>query len=232
MDSPYPPTLLSDWEKFFAEDDQPTGLDLYPEVFVHDVLFPLQRTRETERMLAIARMYEPKCVVEIGADKGGCVYHWLKGLPTLDRLGLCDEREVPYLELFRSQFPGVKIAGGLDSRSEATINKFKLLAPIDVLFIDGEKSNMYRDFEIYLPMMAKRSVVFIHDVNDSYGALALKKLRATSFAESLEVVIDTSESKEAVEREARGVPATTSYEKWLRYWRGRSAGFVAIRLGG
>jgi cephalosporin hydroxylase len=64
------------------DKDRMPGLDLYTEIFDHPWLFPLQRKAEMAAMMKLARSIEPKTVMEIGSDKGGSFYHWVKGQET------------------------------------------------------------------------------------------------------------------------------------------------------
>lgn len=205
------------------------GQNLYPEVFATGHFFPLQRMRETEKMMAIARRYDPVRIVEIGADKGGSVYHWLMAFPKAEVTAI-EVEGVPYEDVFNANFDQ-----RLDSYPDGSRDKWVLAdiedgllsyAPlIDVLFIDGEKPAMYDDFIAYLPFMSSDSVVFLHDINDSYGATALKRIKKDGH-KNIQEVIDTTEVAEV-----QGRPPRNSYEQWLQHWGGRSAGFAAIYIG-
>ena len=92
MDANFPAGMLDHIERFFSVDgDRPAGLDVYPDVFKTPCFFPLQRMRETEKMIAVARSAEPQVIYEIGTDKGGGLYHWCKCFPLVRRVIACED---------------------------------------------------------------------------------------------------------------------------------------------
>ena len=65
-------------------------------------------------MLAIANKYSPTTIYEIGADKGGGLYHWCMSCPTVKHVIACEIRGLPYKELFEKDGGGYRnYAAGL-----------------------------------------------------------------------------------------------------------------------
>lgn len=240
MDAPFPTEMVPCIEQFLANDhSRLAGLDLYPEVFHSDHFFPLQRMRETEAMIRIARDVSPQTVMEIGADKGGGLYHWCKCLPTVMRVIGCEVRGLPYASLFERAFPGINFCWMPCSSYEPItvqsvtgwMTQYTRWTPgIDVLFIDGDKGRFLEDFDAYLPLMSPHGIVFMHDIQDEAPREAFLKVRERGYR--CEAIIDTSEAEGAGVRHLRGDPVTSPYEGWLRHWRGRSCGVGVIYMKG
>lgn len=231
MDADFPEGLLPDIELFFrSEAQRKPGEDVYPAVFERPCFFPLQRQRETARMMQIARSVKPKVVYEIGADKGGGLYHWCKSLPTVQRVIACEIRGTPYSKLFEQHFPAIDFLWlNGSSYDPAIVRRVKSWLgedKLDCLFIDGDKGQFFLDFESYKPFIGSGGIVFTHDVQDPAPFEAFKQI--APLGKRSEKVIDISESEEACERAARGEPIGSSYENWLRIWQGQSAGFGVI----
>lgn len=234
MDDPFPEGMLEDIELFFqGEDSRPPGEDLYDDVFLTNHFFPLQRQRELSLMISEARQYSPKVVYEIGADKGGGLYHWCKSLLTVSRVIACEIRGTPYRYLFEKAFPHIDFlwieGSSYAEGSLAQISEWLKGDSIDVTFIDGDKANFELDFDRIFPMMSHPSVVFMHDVTDpSPGAAFNRVVEKTQF-QNRQIVnqIDTSLS---LEREKLKVPSTSPHENWLRHWKGQSCGVGVIHL--
>jgi hypothetical protein len=265
MDAPFPLAMMPDIEKFFREV-HPTlkpGQDSYPEVFATELFFPLQRRRELEKMMQIARGTGPVCptcrgatmpmppsedadcktckgtcqgpvtVMEIGADKGGGLYHWCMCLPTVRNVIACEIRGTPYSELFCKAFltPHFPYSGDCrmtwlnqSSYDQVTTDRVKrelTYGPIDVLFIDGDKLGFLKDFYAYLPLMRQPGgVVFLHDITDKYKGgpgEAFQILKDRGFR--AESIVDTTEVADADD---------TPHGGWLKHWRGRSCGVGVI----
>lgn len=258
----FPKEMMPSIERFLR-DVHPgltPGLDSYAEVFA-SAFFPLQRRRELEVMMRIARAVStnpcdcthatiaadklksgcercnftkilggPKVVMEIGADKGGGVYHWCQCLSLVNTVIASEIRGTPYSALFDRAFPQIKFEWLQDSRDPTSFRVVKALdKPIDVLFIDGDKSYFDKDFDAYLPLMNPKGVVFFHDVADEpmRGAFMRSGDRRRT-----EIIRDVTESEAAVERQVGGFPPTCDHENWLRYWRGRSCQVGVVWLGG
>lgn len=229
MDDPLPDGLESHWKDLLASKPSLTSTGICEAVFSHPVLFPLQRRRELEWMLLLSSKKSPRVVMEIGADKGGGIFHWCS-LPTVQQVIACEIRGVPYVDAFGDYFSATDIVGISESSySVATVNRVQrmLLSPIDVLFIDGDKGQFDTDFLCYLPLMAKDGIVFFHDIQDEAPRAGFNKVKGDYFAEEF---IDKSESAEAVTKEKANIPSNNAHENWLRYWKGRSCGVGVIHL--
>lgn len=236
MDAPFPPEMMPCIEAFF-KDVHPhltPGLDLYPEVFETSLFFPLQRKEEMRRMIQIARSINPRTVMEIGADKGGGVYHWCQCLPTIERMVVNEIRGVPYLKVFQDNFDHLGFCwfdGG--SRDREVLNlaySYLKRDPIDVLFIDGDKTKMVEDFDAYLSLMNKqKGIVFIHDVQDREPKKAFETIRDRGYR--TEIILDTREVWESIHREQLGQLPLNTHDQWLRHWKGRSAGVGVVYVG-
>jgi predicted O-methyltransferase YrrM len=234
MDDPFPSGLLPSIEKFFeSEETREPGENLYPDIFLTELFFPLQRQRELARMMEIAREYEPKVVYEIGADKGGGLYHFCKSLPTVTRVIACEVRGTPYQHLFEKAFPHIDFLWLAESsygvEAVSRIKEWLGSDTLDVVFIDGDKSAFELDFDTVQPMLSKVSVVFMHDVTDpapgaAFNAVVQRKVGHCS------TIIDRTDATEACQRENEGIPSTGSHEGWLRHWKGRSYGVGVIRI--
>lgn len=230
MDADFPETMLANIERFFTtESRRQRGQDVYPAVFANEGFFPLQRKRELAKMLSTAREAKPRIVMEIGADKGGGFYHWVKSLSTVERAIAVEIRGTPYAAAFQKAFPAQDLLflGGPSRAPEtlAAVRTFLGDSRLDVLFIDGDKSHFFTDFEAYYPLMRKQTgIIFMHDITDPAPGAAFAKAVADPRVQRHTTIIDTSEVAPALAREAAGTPATDSYEGWLRQWRGASCG--------
>jgi predicted O-methyltransferase YrrM len=228
MDAPYPLELCSAWSEFLFQDQlREPGLDIYEDIFRHPLLFPLQRAMECRAMHARARAARPQVVCEIGSDKGGSFYHWIKGHPDVRKAIACDERGVPWNNHFQSAFPAVAILaipeGSQQSSSVEMAKKFLGEDRIDCLFLDGAKHGTERDFKLWVPLCRPGGMVFIHDVTDD--------IHPRRFFESIkglhtERIYDASEVH-ALERLRLEAPA---YAGWLAIWRGTSCGVGVVTL--
>jgi hypothetical protein len=232
-DPPLPDGLVDQWKRFF-EDDLPPGQDSYDRIFSDGMLFPLQRRREMEYMMKTARRYSPRVVFEIGADKGGGLYHWCASLETVTHVIACEIRGTPYCNLFEEAFPDIDFLwlpqSSFDPATVSCVSRWLGGLKIDCLFLDGLKSEFDRDFNCYRPMLANPSVTFVHDIQDKapgYGYWKICQVEPHHFE-----FIDTSESKEALDAQAAGVNAASAHEGWLRHWGGRSCGVGTVFIGG
>ena len=217
-----------------SEDDRTPNQNIYDAVFDNPVLFPLQRKRELSAMISAARLKDPQIVAEIGADKGGGLYHWCKSLDaSVARVIACEIRGTPYRKLFEKAFPEIDFLWlPQSSYSEETVDNVAGWLgddKIDVLFIDGDKSHFDTDFYLYRPMMEKKGLVFMHDITDHAPGGAYKKVLLENNY-SICNIIDKSESEESMARKDQGIEATTAHERWLRIWEGRSCGVGVIDL--
>lgn len=233
MDAPLPQNLTAEWQKFLADDESMFGLDCYDKVFDHGLLFPLQRRKETAKMIRLARSIQPQIVVEIGADKGASFYHWIRGLPTVKEAWAIEIRGVPYIDAFQEMFLGVKVRGIAESSYDRLVfNEFKdqVGGPIDCLFLDGDKGQFLTDFDLYYPLVRKGGLIFMHDIypcgpNDPTVA-AWKVIKKGGYKTS--EIIDFSEVDEEVEREKASEPPKTSHAGWVRHWKRSSCGVGVV----
>lgn len=232
MDAAFPPEMLSEIENFLASDAaRPPGLDVYQDVFETGFFFPLQRQAETAEMVRLARASGPRTVLEIGADKGGGFYHWVKCLPSVERAIACEIRGTPYAAAFERAFPGVEFAWcPWGSRDERTVRAAERLEPIDVLFIDGDKVTMYDDFLLYGNLMRDGGIIFVHDVTDPAPGAAFRRMQAHPAVRHSRIIHDVSDVEAALERERAGIPPSGAHEGWLRHWRGASCGVGVLYL--
>lgn len=236
MDAAFPASMMPNIEKFFSGYDakQPLGRDIYDGVFLNEGFFPLQRKRELIEMIAAAKQISPMTVMEIGADKGGGFYHWVKCLPTVTRAIAIEVRGVPYAREFEKAFRHVKfLFRGESSRAPETITavqQFLGQKTIDVLFIDGDKSRFFDDFDAYHPFMRSGGLVFMHDITDPAPGAAFRKAAADPRISTAVTIINTDEVEESLRNEADGIPPTSSHEGWLRHWKGASCGVGVLML--
>jgi hypothetical protein len=231
-EQPWPDNFLEECRRFF-EDVEPglePGLDLYPEVFETPLFFPLQRQRELGAIIRLARPLKPKVVMEIGADKGGGLYHWCKCFPSVRKAVAIEIRGLPYGRLFEQAFPDTAFCWlECSSYAQSTVKCVRGLLHedlVDVLFIDGDKLGTRKDYDAYAPLVRPGGLIFIHDVNGDDPGKAFEAIDHPRKS----IVLDQSECHEAAEREARGEPVTTAYEGWLRHWKGRSCGVGVIEV--
>ena len=170
MDDPLPDNLAEQWELFF-QNKPPSQLASHDDIFNHPVLFPLQRRREMDEMLALARTINPQTIFEIGADKAGSLYHWCDCIPSVKTVIACEIRGTPYAESFRRNFPHINFVflDGLSSYHANTVADVQQQldgTPIDILFLDGDKSHFDTDFFAYQHLLNNPSIALFHDIND------------------------------------------------------------------
>lgn len=222
----FPPGLADAWNRFLETDAQRRrGLDVYPELFAEPILFPLQRKRELTAMMRSARAIQPRIVVEIGSDKGGGFYHWIKCHPAVELAIAIEIRGVPLIEPMARAFPDVIVRGIAGSSYEmATVCAVREMLdgrPIDCLFLDGEKCFFNLDFDAYLPLMRVGGKVFLHDINphgtDDELAPPVKVFQGLCQKFPGQTIIDASEAAEIDQ-------PRTAYESWLKFWGQRSCG--------
>lgn len=245
MDQPFPVGMITEIENFLRDDKEkrPAGLDLYPDVFDTRTFFPLQRKGELTEMIRIARSIQPKIVAEIGCDKGGGLYHWCK-IPSVEIVIACEIRGTPYKHLFEKAFDNIGFLWGERSSLDrewrsrllnmmkewkGALMKKSRVQGIDVLFIDGDKLGMEKDFDAYLPLMNPNGIVFFHDVQDRHPKESYWNVRARGYAG--EVIVNLEDTQEALRRAELNLPVKNEHEGWLRYWKGRSCGVGVVYLG-
>ena len=229
----FPDGMLSEIALFLAHDcERSAGMDLYLDVFRTNFFFPLQRQGELAAMMRLARVVEPKVVMEIGADKGGSLYHWCKCLPTVKRVIACEIRGTPYARFFSEAFPHIQFcwlsASSYDYRTVTGVRTWLGGDPIDCLFIDGDKGAFDVDFDCYtrrFPMA--NNLVFMHDIQDELPGNAFWRC-AEPYGHT--TVIDLADTQVAMKRAKEGLPVANPHEGWLRHWEGRSCGLGVIYL--
>lgn len=232
-DSDLPKGLGDLWDEFFETQKQTHVIqDCYSDVFKHPILFPLQRARETAAMMQRARHLTPEIVMEIGADKGGSFYHWVKTQPTVKKAIALEIRGTPYAESFRRAFPDVEFlflpSASLEAWALREVRSFIGAEAIDCLFLDGDKSAFDRDFYAYLGFTRPGSLVMLHDV---YGtAPPAKVFEGLKEHFATELILDTTETEEAGRRAASGEAITSGYEGWLRVWQTPTCGVGIVRV--
>lgn len=223
---------IAEWDKFLATDKAPSGQNIYPNVFHNGILFPLQRMRETEAMIKLARMFNPRVVMEIGSDKGGSFYHWVKGFTPAKAIAV-ELRGIPFADSFPKAFPDTRFYFVDDSSyTLGTIAKVKAFLgedTIDCLFIDGDKGGFVKDVQAYMPMMRKGGLMLLHDVQDVVNAQDAMRW-AQKHGHRTQVILDTSEYDEIAARERAEFPPADSYEGWFRTWKRTSCGVGVIHV--
>lgn len=236
MDAPFPAGMVEAIAAFLETDAQrPQDQDLYPEVFDTSLFFPLQRQQELAAMIRLARSIKPKVIMEIGADKGGGLYHWCKGLKTtLEQVIAYEVRGTPYHMKFERAFEGSSFFWGKSSQDKSRFGELREYLDarsnrIDVLFIDGDKTLMEQDFDLYLPLMNPQGIVFFHDIQDREPRASYWNVRARGYGGK--VIVNLEDTQAALARMHGGIPPATPHEAWLRHWRGRSCGVGVVNLG-
>lgn len=237
MDAQFPAGMVEEIKAFLAKDsEREPGLDYYPEVFSTNFFFPLQRQQELARMMRVARTISPQLVMEIGTDKGGGLYHWIKCLPTVKSVIACEIRGTPYNNVFCDTYPTLNFLfipwSSQDKGLIPIIERFLPLRKgkkIDVLFIDGDKTKFVEDFDTYLPLMNPNGIVLMHDITDGEPGAAFRTIAARGYL--TEEIIDRYDTRKALKRADLGYPASCPHEAWLRHWAGRSCGVGVIYLG-
>lgn len=241
-DGPFPVGMMPCIEEFF-ESIHPClepGKDYYQRVFDTSYFFPLQRQREMVEMMRIARTFNPTTIMEIGADKGGGLYHWCHCLPSVRHVIASEIRGLPYATLFDNTFPHIQFTWVSGSSYEPrnrhyveTSLKLSEHKTIDCLFIDGDKSAFLQDYDTYAPLLSSPSVVFLHDIKDGDGRNirtprgTLEHLKSRGLR--VDTYINTDDSTEAMVRQSKGLPPESAHEGWLREWNGRSCGIGIVR---
>lgn len=232
-DAPFPPAMMPCIEDFFRDIHPRLHKDwlIYDEVFATSLFFPLQRKREMERMIRMARGIPHKVVFEIGADKGGSLYHWCMQ-EGVNRVIACEIRGCPYKHLFEKHFPHIDFLWLEESSfSRSAVDKVLTWLGgdrINVLFLDGDKSAFLLDFNAYQPFCSRPGLVFLHDIQDFEPGKSFATLRDNGLA--TEEILDRSEGEGMSSLVQKGYLPESPYEAWLAFWRGRSCGVGVVRL--
>ncbi len=227
----YPENLLQAVDNLF-EQEKNYPEDSYETIFECNTMFPLQRKREMDRMMEIARSISPQVIFDIGSDKGGPAYAFCRALKP-KRMICCEVRGTPYDTRFVQHFPSTDFLFIEDSSyaisTRVQVHNWLGNDRIDVLFMDGDKGAFNKDWTTYKPMMSSKGIVLIHDVSEP-GNPRGTFLELRGQYSHTETIIDTSESTEAMRREAEGIPQKNMYEWWLRHWKGSYATVGVIYL--
>lgn len=241
MDDPIPDWLVPSWDSFIKKESVPLDL-VFNELFDTD-LFPLQRKRELRKMMRLIRSLPtpPSTIMEIGLDKCGTLYHWLKAFPSVERVIGVEIRGTPQAELFEKAFPRTKFlwveASSYDPASAAAVQDFLGDHKLDFLFIDGDKSMFDVDFWLYRPMMSPGGVIAMHDIADNGSPMQDAFLSISKLFMQRGIILDTSEMdefKRAFLNGAYGPGGShriTGYIDWLRIWGYTSCGFGYMVAG-
>lgn len=236
LERDWPAGYMEHLVRFLADDAlRPAGANVYDDVLESPLLFPLQRRSELIQMIRLARSLDrpPETVMEIGADKGGGIYHWVKCLPSVRRMIANEIRGCPYAVQMSAAFPSVSFLfserRSLGAKTHIDVLRFLKGGTLDVLFIDGDKNLTEMDFARYAPLVRVGGLIFIHDVASHHPADAFHRIRTMEGIRT-EMIIDTSDSREAIRREWAGIPPHCPYEAWLRHWGGRSCGVGVIHV--
>jgi hypothetical protein len=232
MGERWPAWYLEGMQEFFR-DVHPTlssGDFLYDEVF-ESALFPLQRRDELRAMLEIADRISPKTVYEIGADKGGSLYHWCRQ-KSVRRVIAAEIGGIPYRQEFETAFPHIRFCWLPQSSyapdSISRVREFLGEQKIDCLFIDGDKNGFEKDFRAYRDLLSDRSITFMHDLYDE-GPRQAFEVVSKEFPHVR--LVNTLDSVQAVLDELDGLPIKRRQDQWLRHWRGSSAGVGVLFTG-
>jgi len=223
MNGPWPAGMMEEIESILSRHHEwPDGLDSYDALFESGTFFPLQRRRELEAMMRRCRSINPKTVMVIGADKGADVFHFVKCLPSVQKVIACEIRGTPYAELFSRYFPKVDfLFMPVGSRDGIALHEVAKIGNIDALFIDGDKNAFKEDFETYRRFMLPGGIVLMHDIClSSTNGFCSKTFDQIARRYRTEKIIDMSEHDEDRERQAQGEPVKNSYGEWIRRWSG------------
>ena len=219
-------TIESAWREYLSTDDLPRGDDLYEGIFQRAQTLALQRKDEIRGMMRVARTIRPKVVMEIGTDRGGSFYNWIKCQDTVERAIASELRGVPFAEPFREHFPNVDILAISGSsyapEQVASVSSWLGNDTIDCLFIDGDKSGFDKDFDAYLPLLSDPAIVFMHDINGDGAFVRVFERLSKKYPSGR--IIDTSECVPEMVRVKCGTPPESDYHAWMRHWLKTSCG--------
>ena len=141
---------------------------------------PMQSQAEIGELYRAVMERRPRVVVEIGTCHGGTLYLWCQASSPEATLVSIDLPEGEFGGSYRAcragfyrdfASPGQTVhLLRADSHSPKTVELVAATlghAPIDFLFIDGDHTydGVKRDFELYLPLVAKGGMVALHDIH-------------------------------------------------------------------
>jgi hypothetical protein len=230
-DAPLPPEYLPSVEKFLAGSAGYQSGNSCPAGFESDWMFPLQREKELQRMVRLAWPFAPRTLVEIGADKGSGIFQWCKCLPSLEKVVAIEPRGCPYGPAMAKAFPGIQFLfigqGSLDRGVGESVYNFVGGKGLDVLFIDGDKTGMARDFHHYRNLYHTGTLIFFHDICDESPRAGFEEV-IRDFRLPHMRIIDTEDAELACMREMKGIAPAHAHEGWLRHWKGQSCGVGVV----
>jgi predicted O-methyltransferase YrrM len=133
---------------------------------------PAQVPHELARFAELARMTQPRRVLEIGTGKGGTLYTlaWASAsgatILSLDLTLYPAERRLLYKAFVPERRVDVWEA---DSHLEKTRDRVAAHfhdEPLDLVFIDGDHTyeSVRRDYELYAPLVRENGMVAFHDI--------------------------------------------------------------------
>lgn len=231
MRGDYPKDLLTCIQDVFGKDHL-LPPDDYSGMFSSNSFYPLQRRAEMSKMMEVAKTIAPTTIMEIGADRGSGSYAFCRALRP-QRMIVSEIRSTPYSELFKEHFPDISFLFLEDSSYDTTtvteVTNWLGTNKIDLLFLDGDKNNYHKDWDAYLPLMSPNGIVLFHDITEPGDQTDTFNRAKQTYQH--DVIVDKTDTKWAMDREARGIPVENSYEGWLRHWRGSWAGVGVIYLG-
>lgn len=236
-DPPIPGWVGPAWDGFLAAESRRPSLAASLDDLFASSMFPLQRRREMERMLALAPAAQ--VLLDVGSDKGGGIYAWIKALPGLRRIAVCEIRGCPYAAAFQRHFPQIDFlflqASSYDPRTVAKIRRWLAADRFDLAFLDGDKGNFHKDVAAYEPLVRSGGgYLCLHDVNPGphdepppvkvWRELSGRHASASLIYEPAEGLAAQAWSKAHL-----GVKPHNSYDGWLRIWGATSCGVGVIR---
>jgi cephalosporin hydroxylase len=237
MDAPFPEGMVEEIEEILKQETSiPNEQDLYPHIFESAMVMPLQRKYEMQQMIRLARSVPHSTVMEVGADKGGSVYTWIKALQP-ERMIACEIRGTPYGQVFNRTFPLVDFCwmegSSYDPSVVGRIRSWLRGHTIDILFLDGDKTAFDRDFAAYVPLVTPGGYVFMHDIVPDLDPVPRRAFTWASerpeVAQALEI-IDFSEHEQLAQADRRGSIVGGPYNDWLRYWGPHSCGVGVLHI--
>lgn len=237
MDAPFPDGMVEEIGDILKQGpDIPNEQDVYPHIFESGMFMPLQRKREMQQMVRLAKSVPHSTVMEVGADKGGSVYTWVKALQP-ERMIACEIRGTPYAQVFERAFPRTTFCwmGGssYDPSVVSRITSWLRGHTIDILFLDGDKLAFDRDFAAYISLVTPGGYVFMHDIVPDLDPVPRQAFLWASTRPEVEQaieIVDFSEHQELAQQDLQGPLVGGPYNDWLRYWGPHSCGVGVLRI--
>lgn len=133
----------------------------------------LQKIPELAQLLELVQELEPRVILEIGADAGGCLYAWSQ-LPSCPVVVAVDLVEGPFrASIGPPVLHGARLVQG-DSHDLATRNRVARIlgaTPADFLLVDGDHrySGVKQDWLMYRSLVRPGGMIAFHDICDHPG---------------------------------------------------------------